>query len=203
MTTVTRPGRRRAAGLDPHSSTFAQFADVLYAGVLIVLFSLPLVTWFAAFSAGVQALRESRALDRHVSIGTVWRPFLQRVRRSWAVHLLLPIPVTALLTVNIVFLPYTDLGPHAAQVISLVLAAVAGALALRVAGVWRPDVPARVLLARAWRLMPEDPRGSGLLVIAVAAAGSIVAVIPLLALVIPGPLALAAVAMDESEAGGA
>ncbi|WP_164861821.1 DUF620 domain-containing protein, partial [Microbacterium sp. CPCC 204701] len=55
----TRPAARRRApgGLDPHSPTFQLFSDVLYVGVLIFGLSLLVITWFAALSAGVEALR--------------------------------------------------------------------------------------------------------------------------------------------------
>ena len=203
MTTTTGPTRprRRRSGLDPHSPTFALFSDVLYAGVAIVLLSLPVVTWFAAFSAGVQALREAREADGHVTIAAVWRAFAQRIRRTWVVHLVLPTVVTMLLLVDVVFLPYTGLDPFAVLVLPIVLAAALGAIALRIAGAWRTDVPARQSLALAWSRMSQDAAGSLLLALAVAAAGAIVFVLPLLAVVMPGPLALAAVAMDRS--GGA
>lgn len=191
-------GRRRAPSiLDPHSSVFGLFSDVLYVGVLVFAASLPLVTWFAAFSAGVQVLRVARDGDGRVRAREFARVFGQRLRRSPVLHVLVPSAVTALLAINVVVLPWTGMDPLYALVAPIVLAAALGAIALRIAGAWRSGLPARRVLATAWRRMSEDAAGSLLLAGAVTAAGAVVGIIPLLALVMPGPLALAAVAMDR------
>jgi hypothetical protein len=192
------PRRRAPGGLDPHSPTFQLFSDVLYAGVLIFGLSLFIVTWFAALSAGVEALRTARESDRHVTVRGVWSAFVDRVVRHPLSHVVAPALVTALLVVDVVLLPYVAPGELWAVALPIVLAAGLGAVALRVAGTWRRDTPARVLLARAWRRMSEDAAGSALLVLAVATAGAIVAFVPMLGVVLPGLLALAAVAMDRS-----
>jgi len=190
--------RRRGSGLDPHSDTFRAFADVLYVGILVFALSLPLVTWFAALSAGVQALREARDADGHVTIGAVWRAFADRLRHHWFVHLVLPAVLLAVIVLDTLVLPFLGAGELISAAVPIVLASVTGAVALRVAGAWRPGVPARATLVLAWRRMSQDAAGSLLLVLAVAAAGAIVSVIPILAVVLAGPLALAGVAMDRS-----
>lgn len=200
MTTVPqrRVARRRApGGLDPHSPTFAAFADMLYAGVLIFGLSVLLVTWFAALSAGVEELRAARAEDRHVRARAVWSAFANRVVRHPLSHVVAPTAVTALLVVDVVVMPYVAPGELWATVLPIVLAAGLGAIALRIAGAWRRDVAPRRTFAVAWRRMSQDASGSALLVLAVAAAGAVVAIAPMLAVVMPGPLALAAVAMDR------
>jgi len=193
--------RRRRSGLDPHSDTFRAFADVLYTGVLIFLLALPLVTWFAALGAGTQALREARSDDGHVTIGAVWRPFVHRLRRHALTHLVLPTAVLVVLVLDVLILPFLGADEFLAAAIPVVLASAIGAIALRVAGVWREGVPARTSLATAWRRMSEDAGGSVLLALAVAVAGAVVWIIPLLAIVMAGPLALAAVAMDRPSQG--
>lgn len=190
-------GRKRRSGLDPHSDTFHAFADVLYTGVLVFALSVPLVTWFAAMGAGVQALRDARATDGHVTIGAVWRAYVHRIRRHWFVFVVLPTLLTAAIAFDTLLLPFLGVGELMSAVIPIVLASVVGAIALRVAGAWRDDVTARRTLALAWQRMSQDAGGSALLVLAVAAAGAIVSIIPLLAFVLAGPLALAAVAMDR------
>lgn len=194
-----RPAARRRApgGLDPHSPTFQLFSDVLYLGVLIFGLSLLVVTWFAALSAGVEALRTARQTDRHVTARAVWGAFANRVVRHPLTHVVAPTLVTALLVIDVVLMPYVAPGEMWALVLPIVLAAGLGAVALRVAGTWRRDTAPRVLLARAWRRMSEDAAGSALLVLAVASAGAILTVAPMLAFVTPGLLALAAVAMDR------
>jgi hypothetical protein len=193
-----RPARRRGpSGLDPHSSTFAAFSDMLYVGVLIAGLSVPAVTWFAALSAGVEELRAARTEDRQVRARAVWSAFVDRVMRHPISHVVVPTAVTALLVVDVVLLPYAAPGEIWATVLPVVLAAGLGAIALRVAGAWRRGAAPRRILAVAWRRMSQDAAGSALLVLAVIAAGAIVAVAPMLAIVMPGPLALAAVAMDR------
>lgn len=192
-------GRRRRApgGLDPHSPTFQVFSDVLYVGVMIFALSLVVVTWYAALSAGVEALRDARKTDRHVTVRAVWSAFGDRVLRHPISHVMAPTVVTAVLVVDVVLLPYVAPGEVWAVVLPVVLAAGLGAVALRVAGSWRRDTATGVLLARAWRRMSGDAAGSGLLVLAVATAGAILTFVPMLAVVMPGLLALAAVAMDR------
>ena len=194
-----RPTARRRApgGLDPHSPTFQLFSDVLYAGVLIFGLSLLVVTWFAALSAGVEALRTARLADRHVSARAVWDAFANRVVRHPISHLVVPNLLAAVLVIDVVLMPYVAPGEVWTLVLPIVLAAGLGAVALRVAGAWRRDTAPRVLLSRAWRRMSEDAAGSALLVLAVASAGAILTVAPMLAFVMPGLLALAAVAMDR------
>jgi hypothetical protein len=189
--------RRAPGGLDPHSPTFQLFSDVLYAGVLMFGLSLLVVTWFAALSAGVEALRTARRTDRHVSARGVWDAFANRVVRHPISHIVAPTLVTALLAVDVVLLPYVAPGEAWTLVLPIVLAAGLGAVALRVAGTWRRGTAPRILLARAWRGMSEDAAGSGLLVLAVASAGAILTIAPMLGFVMPGLLALAAVAMDR------
>lgn len=193
--TATR--RRAPGGLDPHSPTFQLFSDMLSVGVLIFALALPVVTWFAALSAGVEALRIARVEDRHVRVRDVWSAFADRVMRHPISHLLVPAAVTALLVVDVVLLPYAAPGDLWAAALPIVLGAGLGAIALRIAGTWRRDEAPRVLLARAWRRMSADAAGSALLVLAVACAGAIVVIAPLLALVLPGGLALAALALDR------
>lgn len=196
MSTSTQ--RRRAPGaLDPHSPTFHLFADALYLGVLVFGLSLLVVTWFAALSAGVETLRDARTADRHVSARRLWSVFVDRAVRHPLSHIVLPTIVTALLAVDVVVLPYVVPGEVWALALPIVLAAGLGAVALRVAGAWRTGVPARRTFAVAWRRMSEDAAGSALLVLAVTAAGAIVSIAPLLLVVMLGPLALAALALDR------
>lgn len=197
MTTVTRRPARRAP-LSPHSATFHAFADMLYAGVLIFGLSLLVVTWFAALSAGVEALRTARRDDTHVSARTVAAAFADRVVRHPLSHVVAPTLVTAVLVVDVIVLPYVAPGSLWSIVLPVVLAAALGAIALRVAGAWRRESAPRDSLALAWRRMSTDGAGSALLFLAVVTAGAIVTIVPMLAVVIPGPLALAAVAMDRT-----
>lgn len=194
-----RGARRRGPSvLDPHSSTFAAFSDMLYVGVLVFGLSVLAVTWFAALSAGVEELRTARAEDRHVRARGVWSAFVDRVVRHPLSHLVVPTAVTALIVVDVVLLPYVAPDDLWATMLPIVLAAGLGAIALRIAGTWRRGVAPRRILLIAWRRMSEDAPGSALLVLAVVAAGAIVTVAPMLAIVMPGPLVLAAVAMDRN-----
>jgi len=198
MSGTARVARRRAPGaLDPHSPTFQAFSDTIYVGVLLFALSIPLVTWFAALTAGVEALRDARAQDRHVRARDVWSAFGHRLRRHALSQMVLPAIVTALLVVDVVLLPYAVPGELWATLLPAVLAAGLGAIALRVAGAWRRGIPTTAVYRTAWRRMSTDAAGSALLVLAVVCAGSIVALAPLLLIVMLGPLALAALAMDR------
>lgn len=200
MTVISPRGqtrRRPQSGLDPHSPTFHAFSDMLYVGVLVFGLSLAVVTWFAALSAGVEALRVARVNDRHVSARVVWSAFADRVVRHPLTHVIAPAAVTALLVIDVVLLPYVVPGELWSTLLPVVLAAGLGAIALRIAGAWRRDIPARTILATAWRRMSTDAAGSALLVLAVVTAGAIATIAPMLAIVMPGPLALAALAMDR------
>jgi len=185
------------SALNPHSSGFAAFSDTLYTGVLVFALALPVVTWFAALSAGVEEMRDSRIEDRHVHARRVWAAFVDRVRRHPLSHVVVPVALTALVIVDVVLLPYVAPGELWATVIPVVLAAGLGAVALRVAGAWRRGQAPRRSLAIAWRRMSDDAGGSALLALAVVTAGCLVAVAPMLAIVVFGPVALAAVAMDR------
>lgn len=198
MSSTGSAARRRAPGaLDPHSPTFQAFSDTIYVGVLLFALSIPLITWFAALTAGVEALREARLADRHVRARDVWSAFVQRLRRNPISQVVVPTAVTAVLVVDVVLLPYAVPGELWALLLPVLLAAGLGAIALRIAGAWRRDVPARRTFALAWRRMSTDAAGSALLVLAVVCAGAIVSVAPLLLVVMLGPLALAALAMDR------
>lgn len=187
----------RTSALNPHSTGFAAFSDALYTGVLVFALALPVVTWFAALSAGIEELRESRIDDRHVRAGRVWAAFAHRVRRHPISHVLVPLVLTALVIVDVVLLPYVAPGELWAIVLPVALAAGLGAVALRIAGAWRRDRTTRSNVMIAWRRMSDDAGGSALLVLAVMTAGTLVTVAPMLAFVMFGPVALAAVAMDR------
>ena len=197
MTSPQASTRRRGGSiLDPHSSSFALFSDTLWVGVMVAVASIPVVTSFAAVSAGVETLREARERDGSVTLRAFGGALLDRLRHHWPTHLVLPAIVLAALVLNVVVLPYTGADSLVATVASAAVAALAGAVALRVAGSWRRGLRAREVFAIAWRRMSEDAYGSLLLACGVTAAGAIVVISPLLGVIMAGPLVLAAVAID-------
>jgi hypothetical protein len=78
-----------------------------------------------------------------------------------------------------------------------VVAVAAVVVALRAAGQWRPSQPWRSVIPAATRQAARDLGGSALLLLAAACAATIVALVPITALLICGPLAVATVAVEK------
>ena len=178
---------------------FALFGEVLWTGVLVVFVSLPVVTWPAALAAGTVHLR------RHVHAeASPTRFFFRDVRAALpggAVVGGVSIVLAALLTGDLL-LAGTGRVPGGAAVAWAGVAV--GALALGwivlAAGLWRPGLRWRTLLAAVPRAISWDPWGAASAVVAVVLVG--VLTWQLLPLVIPGVglLAFAAMAIAERRA---
>jgi hypothetical protein len=173
---------------------FGLFADCLLTGVLTAVAAAGVITAFPALAAGCAVLRERVAEDRAVGVRAYAGRFAGAVR-SGPAALLVPPLVLALLGLDALALAAG--APGRAPLIALlaVAASAAAVLGLWAAAVWRPGARwvavARVAFAAARR----DPGGSALLWLAGVAAVSITAMVPVTALLVAGPLALAAVAV--------
>ncbi|MFJ3673837.1 hypothetical protein ACIPSE_46085 [Streptomyces sp. NPDC090106] len=173
------------------SPRFQLFADCLLLGVLLLLCSLPLVTAFAALTAGCAALRELAHGGPGVTPATLLAA-LRRVLRSGPVVLLAP---TLLLT--LLWLDAVILEAHGGTGLPFVLAGtLAAALLLRCAAGWREGTPWRLTVAAAFRSVPQQPLVLVLLAGACAAVAALLAMSPVLIVILLGPLALAATAAD-------
>lgn len=178
------------------SGRFALFADCLLVGCLATLASIPLVTAYPALVAACVELRE-RQVNEH---GIGFRPYGRRliqVLHSGPAPVVIPLVVAAVLALDALAIAAGV--PASRMLAGLVMAAASAAavVGLRAAARWRPGVgwPATGTAAAAEAV--RDPGGSALLVLAAAAAAAIVVVVPVTAPLIPGQLALAAVAVVE------
>ncbi|WP_416959999.1 hypothetical protein [Streptomyces sp. Agncl-13] len=175
---------------------FTLFADMLAVGVAAAVASLPLITAPTAFAAACAVLRRSIREDRPVSVGEYVAEF-----RAHGLHrsLLAGVSVFAAVTLVVLDLALARAGLPGARPMSWALTALAAAglvLALRAAADpeaargWRPA------LNRAATRSVADPKGCALIAAAVGLCVAFLWMLPLLALLLPGPLAFAITAVE-------
>ena len=175
---------------------FTLFADMLAVGLAAAVASLPLITVPTAFAAACAVLRRSIREDRPVSMGAYVAEF-----RAHGLRRVLLAGVTVFAAVTLVVLDFALVGAGlpGARPMSWALTAVAVAglvVALRaaadpeLAGGWRPA------LNRAATRSAADPMGCALIVTAAGLCVAFVWMLPLLALLLPGPLAFAITAVE-------
>jgi hypothetical protein len=173
-------------------------AEVLFVGVLVCLACVPVVTVLAAGGAGSVSLRDLVDGDRTPTI----RRFLSLIRAELRepVTVLAPVAVLAVGALDVVAvaggLPGAVLlGPLIALCLTLLV--VCG---LRGAARWRPGVPVGSALADAAPDVLHDWPGTLLIAGALLAVGLITAQLPAFAVVAPGFLVMAAVAVQRRAA---
>jgi hypothetical protein len=170
----------------------ALFADCLLLGLFTVLATVPVVTAYPGFVAACAMLRDETAVGP--------RTYLSRLRavlRSdpflwWAPPAALALAASDALAIAA--------GVPGAKPLAALLSLAAAAtivIALRAAARWRPDRRWRADLPAAARDAGRDLGGSALLLLAAACAAGIIVLVPITALLVTGPLALAAVAVDS------
>jgi hypothetical protein len=177
------------------SSRFALFADCLLVSLLTVVAAIPLITAYAAITAGCAVLRERITVERGVGIRG-YGVTLRQVFHSGPAGLVVPPLVGAVLALDAAAIAAGV--PGRGPLLGLLILATAGAtvLGLRIAGRWRPGQRWPALARAAATDLIADPAGSLLLLLAAGAAVAIAATIPLTLLLLPGPLALAALATE-------
>jgi hypothetical protein len=170
-------------------------AEVLAIGVLVCLASLPLVTTLAAQGAGSVLLWELVENDRTPTV----RRFLTLLGRSLRqpVVVLAPLGLLAVAALDALALlsgvPGSALlGPAVAVALMLVLL-----VGLRSAARWRPDRPWHAVLAATGPVVLRDWPGSLLLAGALVVVGIVARQVPTFALILPGLLVLAGVAVER------
>jgi hypothetical protein len=185
------------SSLDERSShsRFALFADCLLVSLFTVVAAIPLVTAYAALTAGCAVLRDRVTVDRGVGP----RGYATRLRQtiqSGPYGLVVPPLVSGLFTLDALAIRAGVPG-HRPLLGLLVLAlAVAAVLGLRTAARWRPDQRWPAVARAAIADLGRDRGGSALLLLATAATVGIAVAVPITVLLLPGLLALAAVAVD-------
>ncbi|WP_433676184.1 hypothetical protein [Microbacterium gorillae] len=187
--TVTR---RRV--LTPYSDGFRQFSDVLLLGLLIFLASLPIVTAFAALTAGVDVLAAARRVDGPVRVRAFAAALVARLRR-WLSHIVVPVVVIVLLAADLLLLPLITASTTASAVIVGLLAAAALTAGVLFAAMLQPGERAAHAWGRTGAALGRAPGAAGMMLLASVTAIALVVIAPVLATVIAGPYVLAAVAV--------
>ncbi|MFC4586860.1 hypothetical protein [Sphaerisporangium corydalis] len=165
-------------------------SESLLLGVLVFLASLPLVTAFAALTAGCALLRD----EERTSVGV--RPYARRllaVARTGPLGFAAPAAAGLALLLDAVAVRAGLPGHEALAVLVPVVALAAAGLALRCAAAWRPGLGWPAVLRAAVR---ADLYGTALLAMASATAVIISSSFPVVTPLALGQLVLAAVAVD-------
>ncbi len=176
---------------------FALFADCLLIGLFTALAALPVVTAYPAFVAACAMLRD----------GTPVGPFtylrcLRNVLRSLGWRVWIP-PLLAVIAIfDAVAVASGVPGAKPLTVLLFLVAAAVAVVALRSAGRWQPAAGWRSILRDGSRAAARDLGGSALILFALACAFAIVAFVPVTALLVTGPLALATVAVESRSSAG-
>ncbi|MFE9606213.1 hypothetical protein [Streptomyces hokutonensis] len=187
--------RRREPG-ELFGPRFTLFADMLAIGMATAVASLPLITAPTALAAACAVLRRAIREDRPVTLGEYVAEFRAHgLRRS----VLAGMTAFAALTLIVLDLALARAGLPGAGPMSWVQSGLAAAglvLALRAAA--DPDVsrgwgPA---LSRAVTRSVVDPVGCALIAAAVGLCVAFLWMLPLLGLLLPGPLAFAITAVE-------
>lgn len=174
---------------------FSFFADCMLAGFFAAVAALGVVTAYPGFVAACVVLRRRAAADRGVG-PRAYLAALRAVARSGPAGFLVPPLIVAVLAVDLLALYAGVPGGAALTVVLAVAAGAAAVLGLRIAATWRAGAAWGALGRAALTRAARDPGGNVLLVVAALTAGFIVVAVPVVSLVLPGPLALAAVAVD-------
>jgi hypothetical protein len=178
---------------------FGLFSEVLVVGLGVSLLSLPVVTALPAVAAGVAHLRRHVG-GRSDTLADLWADFRVACRGVWVVSV-----ASVLLLVVLAFnlrvsgsggLP----GGTGVRVFSAVTAVTLLVVLLRSAAGWVPDARWKDVLRDAGRRTGDDLAGSSLLVVALGLCAVIVWMLPPLAILVPGLLSLAVVAVERRAA---
>ncbi|WP_211256597.1 hypothetical protein, partial [Actinoalloteichus caeruleus] len=117
---------------------FALFADCLYLGLLVLVSSLPLVTAYAAITAGSGLLRQRVREDTSFTIGGYFARLLAVIRHQWLV-LVAPLGLALLLGVNAVAVASGAPGADVVEPVLWLIGAALLVVGLRAAVLWTPD----------------------------------------------------------------
>lgn len=191
--------RTRPTSGAQRSPAFPLLGETLLVGVAVALASIPLVTALPAVSGGVRHLRHH--LDgQDDSLGALAREIGRAVRALWLPGVVLPAALLVL-AFNL-WLAATGLlpGGRAVAVVSGGVGVGLVVVALRFAGAWSPAAPWPGQLRAAARRTGQDLTGTVLLVGATVAAVALVRMLPPMALLVGGLLALAALSVETRAA---
>ena len=181
-----------------YAGRFTAFTDHLLLGALVFATALPVVTWFAALTAGAGLSRAREVSDTTISPRT-YLAQLREVLRSGPGVLVVPTVVLAVLVVDMVAL-HAGLGASTVATALVMASALAvGVVALRSAALYTPGAAWSDVLRRAARLTGTDLGGSALLVGALLTCALVGTWVPPMVVVLAGPLCLAAAAVTARQ----
>lgn len=188
----TPPELRSAFG----GGRFGLFSEVLLVGLGVSVLALPVVTTLPALAAGAAHVRRhlNGETDRVVDL---WHDFVATLRGVWP-YALGSVLLLVLLWFNLALASTGDLpGGTGVRVVSTLVAVMLVVVLLRASGGWSRGAVWRDVMRDAGRRTGDDLVGSGLLLVAVGLCGVIVWMLAPLAVLVPGLLALAVVAVEH------
>jgi hypothetical protein len=174
----------------------ALFADCLVVGLLTSVTAIGVVTAYPGFTAACAVLRDRVRYDGPAGPRAYGMWLRQVARTGPRAFLAVPPLVAAVLGADAVAVAAGIPGRSGLLVALSACVAVATVLGLRLAAAWRPEPRWPEAARAAVRASVADPGGSALLLIAAGVATLLGSMVPIIAPLLPGPLALAAVAVD-------
>ncbi|MFI1094022.1 hypothetical protein [Streptomyces sp. NPDC020917] len=190
------PADARRARREPgevFGSGFTLFADMLLVGVVTAVACLPVVTAPAALSAACAVLRRTAGSGVQVKAADLVTALRARLTLPALAKGLVPPAFGVLLLLDGELLRSGLPGSAVMAPVLLLLALGGAAVGLRAVAL---DIPHRLSGREALTRSLADPRGTALLSGAVLLAALLLWAIPVLLPLLPGPLALAATAVD-------
>ncbi|WP_243883886.1 hypothetical protein [Cellulomonas fengjieae] len=190
-----RPDEKRLLG----GGRFGLFSEALMVGLGVSVLSLPVVTAVPALAAGVSHVR--RHLDgRPDTLAALWDDFRAACRGVWPVAVGAPL-LLLLLLVNVQLTGVEGMpGGTGFRVVTVFLVAVVLVVVLRAAAGWSPGASWWTVVQAAARRTGDDVTGTFLLLVALGLCAVMVWMLAPLAVVVPGLLCLAVVAIEHRAA---
>lgn len=178
----------------------AAFGEMLVVGLVVLAFSLPVITLVPALAAGVRHLENHLSGERDTVrdlLSLEWKA----IRSGWAFGLTSS-AVVALLMMNVA------LGLQGLVPGGTMFAILSGSLALgvlvvvcRVAALWKPGLRWGELWRSGRMLTGNDPVGSVFVVVGIGVAATVVWMLPPLIVIAPGLVVVALVAAERRRHG--
>lgn len=175
------------------------FGEMVVVGLVVTAFALTGVLAVAALAAGTRHLRRTLAGQRN-SVGDLFTGVWQALRHGW-LRTVGYVVAAALLAFN------AALGAQGLVPGGPVYAAVSGGLALavltlvcRAAGLWYPGARWSQVLRRARDVTLGDPAGTCFVLVGVLVGAAVVWMLPPLAVLVPGMVALSVTAAESRRA---
>ena len=198
--TTTRPDDDATPGPDQKpllgGGRFGLFSEALLVGLGVSVLSLPVITAVPALAAGVSHVR--RHLDgRPDTVAALWEDFKAACRGVWLVSIGMPVLLLVLL-VNLQLIGAGDMpGGAGVRIATVFLVAILLVVVLRSAAGWSPGARWGAIVQTAAKRTGDDLTGTVLLVVALGLCAVMVWMLAPLAVIVPGLLSLAVVAVEH------